>query len=146
MNSKGNEQELADALEFARGQRLAVLSTASTDGVAEAALMGIAVTEAFELIFDTLKTTRKYPNLKANPRVALVIGCSGAVSLQYEGIAEELAGETLDRYLEVYFRAFPDGRERQHWPGMTYFAVHPKWLRYCDYRQPPPRIREFTWD
>ena len=146
MNPNGNKEELAAALAFAQGERLGVLATASGDGVSEAALMGVAVTDDFAVIFDTLKTTRKYPNLMANPRVALVIGCSGAVSLQFEGIAEELAGETLDRHLEVYFAAFPDGRDRQKWQGITYFVIRPVWLRYSDYRQPPPRIREFTFD
>jgi general stress protein 26 len=136
-----NERETA--LEFARSQRLAVLSTVTAAGEPESALMGVAVTHDFEVVFDTMKATRKYANLSVNARVALVIGCSGAVSIQYEGIAEELRDEALERYLTIYFAAFPDGVERRNWPGMTYFVVRPKWIRYCDYSQQPKVIREF---
>ena len=38
---------------------------------------------------------------------------------------------------------FPDGRERQAWPGLTYVRVTPTWLRYSDYSVDPPEIVEF---
>jgi hypothetical protein len=138
-------EELAAALAFAQGERLAVLSTVSPLHQPESALMGVAVTADFEIVFDTLRTTRKYGNLRANPQVSLVIGCTGAISLQYEGIAEELQDAELERLLPVYFAAFPDGVQRRSWEGITYFVVRPKWLRYSDYRQRPPLIREFAW-
>ena len=141
----GTEAEVKVALAFAQGQKLAVLSTVSPANEPESALMGIAVTDEFEIIFDTVKSSRKYPNLRGNPRVALVIGCSSEKTLQYEGTAEELGAHQLARYLPVYFAAFPDGPERQSWQGITYFVVHPIWLRYCDYDQRPPWIREFRW-
>jgi pyridoxine/pyridoxamine 5'-phosphate oxidase len=136
--------ELETALDFARGQRLAVLATVAPAGEPQSALMGVAVTPDFELVFDTVRSSRKYGNLSTNPRVAFVIGCTGEKSIQYEGVAHELSGEELERYLMVYFAAFPDGPERRNWPGMTYFVVRPKWIRYCDYGQRPPAIREFT--
>jgi len=34
------------------------------------------VTPELEIIFDTVKSSRKYPNLKKNPLVAWVIGCT----------------------------------------------------------------------
>jgi hypothetical protein len=107
--------------------------------------MGIAVTPSFELIFDTKRSTRKYTNLKANRRIAFVIGCSSGTSIQYEGVAEELTGPELEQSIELYFTVFPDGVERRNWPEMTYFAVRPRWVRYCDYGQRPPFIREFSW-
>ena len=136
--------ELTIALEFARGQRLAVLSTLSPAGEPQSALMGVAVTPDFEIVFDTVKSSRKYVNLCANARVAWVIGC-GEISIQYEGIAQELSGEELERYLPIYFAALPDASERRNWPGRTYFVVRPKWIRYCDYGQCPPFIREFPF-
>ena len=145
MNPEGTPDDLKTALEFASGQRLGVLSTVSASHESQSALMGIAVAPGFEVVFDTLRTTRKYGNLSANPRVSLVIGCSSEKTVQYEGLAEELSGEDLDRWLPIYFAAFPDGPERQNWPGMTYFLVRPKWVRYCDYDQRPPLIREFRW-
>jgi hypothetical protein len=47
-----------------------VLTTATNSGQPEAALVGFAVTPVLEIIFDTVRSSRKYPNLKENPRVA----------------------------------------------------------------------------
>ena len=77
--------DIAEVLRFLEGEKFAVLATASEDGKPEAALMGFAVTPELEIIFDTVKSFRKYPNLKKNPRVAWVIGCSSEISVQFEG-------------------------------------------------------------
>jgi len=127
---------------FMHNERLAVLATADDKMQPEAALMGFAVTPELEIIFDTVKSSRKYPNLKRNPRVAWVIGCTTEVTVQYEGVAEELDGEELAKYKKTYFAVFPDGPARQGWPGITYFVVRPKWVRFCDYDPSKRRIEE----
>ena len=126
---------------------LAVLATASPSGSPTAALIGIAVVgksngQGMAVIFDTLTTTRKYARLKANPRVALVIGLGDETTLQLDGEAEELTGEALAEAKQIYFRKWPDGREREAWPNITYFKVRPRWFRHSDFSQPPPRILE----
>jgi general stress protein 26 len=136
------ELNVEEVFQFMNKERLAVLATVAEDGSPEAALMGFAVTPKLEMVFDTVKTARKYPNLKKNPRVAWVIGCTTETTVQYEGIAEELAGEDLAKYKKTYFAAFPEGPARQTWPGITYFVVRPKWVRYCDYEPSRRRIVE----
>ncbi len=133
---------VGEVYEFMKNERLAVLATVAEDGQPEAALMGMAVTPQLEIVFDTVKSSRKYPNLKKNPRVAWVVGCTTEVTVQYEGIAEELVGEELAKYKKTYFAAFPDGPARESWPGITYFVVRPKWVRYCDYNPGSRRIEE----
>lgn len=129
--------------QFMKSERLAVLATVGNDNRPEAALMGFAVTPELEIIFDTVKSARKYPNLKNNSRVAWVIGCTTEVTVQYEGIAQELeTPEELTKYKKTYFEAFPDGPARESWPGITYFVVRPKWVRYCDYDPARRRIEE----
>jgi len=135
-----------EVYQFLKSERLAVLATADESGQPEAALMGFAVTPELEIIFDTVKSSRKYPNLKKNSRVAWVIGCSSEITVQYEGIAEELVAENASRYKKVYFLAFPDGPARESWPGITYFLVRPKWVRYCDYNPAARRIEEKVFD
>jgi hypothetical protein len=78
---------------FMNGESLAGLSTVTANCEPGAALVGFAVTPLLEIIFDTVKSSRKYPNLKANPRMAWVIGCTTEVTVQFEGLAEELTGE-----------------------------------------------------
>lgn len=136
---------LDDVFAFLDGERLGVLSTVASDGSPQAALMGVVATPELELIFDTVKSSRKYPNLKSKPSVAFVIGCTTEVTVQYEGIAEELEGTKLEKYKKVYFAKFTDGRERESWPGITYFVVRPKWVRYCDYNPGNRRIEEMQF-
>jgi hypothetical protein len=104
------------------------------------------VTDQFEIVFDTLGSTRKSENLRKNPRIALVIGgwvARDERTAQYEGEADEPAGADLERVAEAYYSVYPDGRERVSWPGLTYFRVKPAWIRYSDYNQNPPEIVEF---
>ena len=136
------ELNVEEVFQFMNNERLAVLATAAENGSPEAALMGFAVTPELEIVFDTVKTSRKYPKLKKNPRVAWVIGCTTEITVQYEGIAEELVGDDLAKYKKTYFAAFPDGPTRESWPGITYFVVRPTWVRYCDYDPSRRRILE----
>ena len=110
----------------------------------EAALVGYAVTPEFELVFDTTDATRKCPNLRANPAIAFVIGWEGWETVQYEGMADEPAGEERERLLKIYLEAFPDGVARQEWPGITYFRVRPRWIRFSSYYR-PRAITEFSF-
>lgn len=134
--------DVEEVFAFMSGESLGVLATVAENGQPEAALMGIAVTPEMEIVFDTVQSSRKYPNLKKNPRVAFVIGCTTEVTVQYEGVAEELAGEELKKYQTTYFAKFPDGPARMCWPGIAYFVVRPTWVRYCDYGVTPRRIEE----
>jgi hypothetical protein len=89
----------------------------------------MAVSPQLEIIFDVVKSSRKYPKLKKNPRVTWMVGRTTEVSVQYEG---ELGGEALSKYKKGYFATFPDGPVRESWPGITYFGVRPMWVRHCD--------------
>jgi general stress protein 26 len=133
-------------LDFMRLHRLAVQASVSAAGVPQAALVGFAVSDQFEIVFDTLQTTRKAQNLHQNPHIALVIG--GWVpdderTVQYEGEADEPSGAELDRLKQVYYTAYPDGPSRAGWPGLIYVRVRPTWVRYSDYNKDPPEIVEF---
>lgn len=132
-------------LEFLRSHRFAVQASLSP-GSPQAAVVGVAVSDAFEIVFDTLETTRKAINLRRNPSIAFVIG--GMIpgderTVQYEGVADEAAGADLKRVKEIYYSAFPDGPNRANWPGLIYIRVRPRWIRYSDYNQSPPEIVEF---
>lgn len=134
-----------DILTFIRGYRWAIEATSSATLAPQAAIIGIAVSEQLELVFDTLSSSRKAVNLRSNPRIALVIGGwneGDARTLQYEGIADFPAGSELERLQQVYFSAFPDGPTRLSWPGITYVRVKPAWVRYSDFRVEPPVITE----
>jgi len=132
-----------DLLAFLRSHRLAVQASVSSDGHAQAAVVGFAVSDRFEIVFDTLGSTRKMTNLRRNPRIAVVIGWDDEQTVQIEGVADEPTGAELARLKSVYFEAYPDGVERQKWPGITYVRVQPNWMRYSDFRA-PSRIVEWS--
>jgi len=132
----------ADLLTFVRRSKLAVVSTTSSAGAPQAAVVGIAVTDALEIVFDTLETSRKAVNLRRDARIALVIGWDEEQTVQCEGIADEPAGAELERIKAVYIATFPDGVARQSWPGLTYFRVRLRWARYSDFRTADSMIVE----
>ena len=123
---------------YIRQHQLAVISTIGNDGKPEAALVGIAVSTNLEIIFETLKTSRKYGNILSNHSVAIVVGWDNETSVQYEGEGEILGiGNAADNYRQTYYAAWPDGRERaETWPGLVHIKVTPKWIRYSNFNEP----------
>ena len=136
----------SELLAFMRRHRLAVQASVSASG-AQAAVVGIAVTDRLEIVFDTLASTRKMQNLRTNPRIALVIGGmldGDERTVQYEGMADEPSGDELEYAKAAYYAVYPDGPDRLSWPGLTYVRVRPTWIRYSDFGANPPAIVEFT--
>jgi pyridoxine/pyridoxamine 5'-phosphate oxidase len=132
-------------LAFMRLHRLAVQAAVSEAGAPQAAVVGVAVSDRLEIIFDTLGTTRKAQNLRRDPRIAFVIGgwvAGDERTVQYEGVVDEPSGRELERLKAVYYAADPDGPARARWPGMTCFRARPTWIRYSDFSQDPPAIVE----
>ena len=134
-----------ELVRFLRRYKLAVQASVAADGSPQAAVIGFAVSDALEIVFDTVESTRKYRNLRAEPRIALVIGWD-EITAQIEGIADFPAGAELERLRECYFVAYPDGRDRLAWPGITHERVRPSWIRYSDFTQDPPHIVEIHAD
>lgn len=132
-----------ELLQFLRGQPWAVQASVGPQGQPQAAVIGVAVTDRFELVFDTLGASRKAANLRAHPRIALVIGWDEGQTVQVEGVADEPTGDLLRHLRDAYLRRFPDGHDRAAHPDITYFRVMPEWVRYSDFRTTPPTVAEF---
>ena len=73
-NPEDREKNLKFLYEYIKGHKLAVIATVNGEALPEAAVIGIAVTKDLEIICGSFNTSRKYQNLKQNPRLALVIG------------------------------------------------------------------------
>jgi hypothetical protein len=121
-------------LQFVRSHRICVEATRSNEGAPQAAVVGFAVSDDFEFVFDSLGNTRKIRNLRLDTRVALVVGWDAEQTVQIEGVADEPKGADLERLKKVYFAAYPDGVERLGWDGITHVRVKPHWMRYSDFR------------
>lgn len=138
---------------FVNSRGCGVVATQSATGDPEAAIVGLAATDRAELIFDTSRTSRKFVNLSAHPRVAVVVGWEDELTLQLEGDAEVLEGpdaEVLEgadaqRCREAYFDLFPDGRERAMDEQIVHVRIRPFWSRYSDFRPGSFSIAETDW-
>ena len=143
---KALDMTKADIYQFIAKQKLGVLGTLSSGGSPQSALVGIAVTPELEIIFDTVKSSRKFQNLMSNPGCSFVVGWTGETTVQYEGEAHQPEGAALAHYQEVYFARWPECRSHLSWPGITYFVVRPRWIRYSDFDQNPVCIEEFAFE
>lgn len=132
-----------ELLEFLQRHRLGVVGTVSPDGHPQSSLVGIAVTDQLEMVFDTLSTTRKCRNLRRHSRISVVVGWDQEITVQYEGIADEPSGPELDRLKELYFAVYPECIVHQTWDGITYVRIRPLWIRYSDFNA-NGRIVEFS--
>ena len=118
---------------FLRSRRLCVQASVSGEGGPQAAVVGYAVSDSLELVFDTLTSTRKAQNLRRDARIAIVVGWESEQTLQLEGIADEPSGEDLQRLKQLDRAVFPDGADRENWPGISYLRVRPRWARFSDF-------------
>src|SRR5580700_1170559 len=132
-----------ELLGFLQGHRLSVISTTADSGDPQSALVGIAVTERFEIVFDTLGSTRKCQNLRKRPKISVVVGWEQEITVQYEGVADEPTGSELGRLKAVYFAVYPECMSHQNWEGITYVRIRPTWIRYSDFN-PDGKILEFS--
>ncbi len=134
----------AEILAFMQRQKLAVQASVTAAGRPQAAVVGVVTSDALQVFFDTLEDTRKCENLRRDPEIALVLGWDLAegITVQLEGVADEPEHEELAEWKARYFAAFPDGAARQSWPGITYFRVRPRWIRFSDFSGASPRIVE----
>ena len=124
-----------DALvHFVRDRGLAVLATVSAEGQPQAAVVGVAISDDADLVLDTTRTSRKFANIKRQPRVALTIGIDwdDEQTVQLEGLAAEVPRDSPA--VATYFEHFPDGRRRAESPKLVHVRVRPDWGRYSDYR------------
>jgi len=125
--------------------RYGVVSSLSRDGVPQSALVGIATTPELEIVFDAKASSRKYANLVERPSCSFVVGWEGEQTVQFEGVAFLPSGDDLKRYLKTYFALWPGAEAQINTPGVVYFAVRPTWIRYSDFDQRPPLIKEIAF-
>ena len=94
-----------ELIAFLRRHRWGVVATVAADGGPQAAIVGIAVTDRLEVVFDTVDQSRKVRNLRRDPRIALVLGwdLDEGQTLQLEGLADEPSGADRARLQAIYF-------------------------------------------
>jgi len=116
------------------------LATATPAGRPEVAPLRYALTDEFELVMGTLRTSRKYTNLQRNPEVAFVVW-DDDFSIQIEGRFDEPVGTDQERLAHFFASEFPkEALIRADRPQHVYFRITPTWARYTDLSDDPPRV------
>jgi len=132
-NVAPRQQEAAAALRrlFAT-QRLAVLATREEDGQPYANLMAFAASDDLSiLLLVTGRATRKYANLREEPRVALLIDnrsheasdVQEAMAVTVLGDAQEVSGAERNRLLQTYLAKHPHLEDFAASPSCALFRV-----------------------
>lgn len=112
MDESQVRQKLSDLLV---SQKLAVLAT-NSEGQPYNCLVAIAGTEDLKyLLFSTSRSTRKYRELKTDPRVSILIDnrsnmesdFDNAVAVTAIGRATETQGFDRDRFADIYIEKHP---------------------------------------
>jgi hypothetical protein len=133
-----------EIVQFLSRYKLAVQASVAPGGAPQAAVVAFAVSDRLEIIFDTVETTRKLQNLRANPRIAMVVGWEHEMTAQIEGVVDFPTGDELRRVRDLYLSVHADGRDRLAWPGITHVRLRPSWIRLSDFNVAPPRIVEIA--
>lgn len=118
--------------EFLNSHQTCVLASVNIDGQPQAATVGFSHDDNFQVLIATNQSSRKYANIINNHKVAIVVGFEGAVTVQYEGLAEEKTAEELGEKLEKHYQKVPGAKKFSSEEGQTYFLITPTWLRYYD--------------
>lgn len=137
------QQSRADALAFLKKHSAAVLSTVS-GGKAHGSAIYYVSDDNFNIYFVTLKTSRKFANLSANPSVALTVGRQDVPqTIQLEGIAAMLQHpDEIGAHAEELMKVLTSNS--RYYAPLTKLGdadtaivwIQPKWIRWADYATP----------
>lgn len=120
-----------------RTQRLAVLSTSDPESAPYSNLVSFAALDAGRILFATTRATRKFENLEADNRVALLVDnrrneeadFHEALAATGLGRAVELSGEERERGAAAYAARFPFLEEFVRAPSCALFRMDvEKWI------------------
>jgi uncharacterized pyridoxamine 5'-phosphate oxidase family protein len=131
--------------EFLKTFETCVVATVNEKGEPNAATVGFSHDEDFSILIGTNRMTRKYANLQANPKIALVVGTEGVATVQYEGTARNVTARGLGERLSRHFEKVPGAKRFIGDENQIYFVIMPTWLRFTNYIEKPPvfEMQEF---
>jgi pyridoxine/pyridoxamine 5'-phosphate oxidase len=140
------EETKARILDFLKSNKLTVIATVDEEqNKPEAAVIAFAEKKNLELIFGTLIKSRKYKNLQSNRNVSFVIGWTDEEgTVQYEGVARELAGEEALEHGRILADKNENARAFLTKENQRYFLVSPTWIRFTDKSKKPQEVIEIN--
>lgn len=132
---------------------VAVLSTASKEGIPYSAVIYFIVDHYLNFYFLTLADTKKAKNLQENKNVALAtIDLSSMITVQTTGIVKEITDPEQYTYMIKNIGEANARRTKPSWPtpisqlrsigSLVVYKFIPNWLRIGNYTQKPSAVNE----
>ena len=116
-----------------------VLASASLSGKPEAATIQYIADSKYNLYFETFPSYRKYPNLKSNPRVSIVVDRLPDHTIQMDGNVKELSGSEAEETKKKLINKYGEGTGYYSDPKIKFFKFTPKWIRILTDANYPPK-------
>lgn len=120
---------------YLESHNMMVLCTSSLHGKPEGAVLEYSL-DGDDLIINTYKAYRKYPNMIDNPQVSAVI-TDGNITLQLDGTCMLEDGESRAKAMKTMLRDYPDYAPYYDNPETVFFRIKPTWIRLGDHGQHP---------
>ncbi|WP_125774251.1 pyridoxamine 5'-phosphate oxidase family protein [Antribacter gilvus] len=134
--------DTAELVAYVRSQADGVVATTGPGGAPQAAYLSLAATDRGELVLDARASSRKVVNLRADARVAVVVGGPDGTTLQCEGLADLPEGDDRERCAAAYVAAFPQFAASLADDGIVLVRITPSWARHGDFRGDVPVLRD----
>ncbi|MFI5205339.1 MAG: pyridoxamine 5'-phosphate oxidase family protein [Candidatus Paceibacterales bacterium] len=133
-------------LEFIKQHHIAAIATVNSYSLPEASIVGFAVRHDFTIHIATYDSSRKFLNLKRNPRVALVVGWEHGKTVQIEGHAEQITDPEEIKDIEwTDLEKMPTVAKYIKPDRAVFLKIIPKWLKYSDFSTEPWKIEELRF-
>ncbi len=131
-------------LRFIKKQKLAVISTVSSENKPDAAVIEFGVSDSLDIYFETFNTSRKYRNLQNNNNVCLVTGWDENITVQYHGMAQKVTADLSNVSQLAYWAKNEKAQKWEMREGVSYFKIVPYWIRYTDLNVEPWNVIEIS--
>lgn len=144
-HSEKGRDYLVAAVDFLRKKNICVIASHGDD-FPESSVVNYVLGKDASIYIGTRKDFRKYDYMIHDPHVSLVFTDGEEISVQCEGLAQEVSyseiNPEMSKQLAAYIKAnYFFGLEDE----IAYFKIHPQWLRYTDVLGRPWEIFEITW-
>lgn len=129
--SDDKQQILKNIAQLFESQRFAVLSTQKNDQPYSSLIAFAVNSDLNYFYFLTPNTTRKYENLKANPKVCILVNDSqnkaddvyNAVSVTGTGVAQTIDKSIEQKALDLYLKKNPNLKEFSRAPTTAFVRI-----------------------
>lgn len=132
--------------QFLHQHQHCVVSTLGPDGAPQGATVAFSENSQLNLIIGTSTSSRKYANLRRDPRIAITItNPEKRFTVQYQGAAHTLTPKEFAAHEKGHFAKLPGSLPFKDVPDQAYLLITPSLIRFSDCSVFPWLVTEFQF-